>query len=168
MHKIIAAFAIALLVSTGPALARGVPQGEPVDGIPCDRAEGSLLHIHPHLTIADHGKPVTIPDDIGRPLVTACLYWLHTHTPDGIIHIESPRYRTFTLGEFFDIWAQPITKTGIAGAKLRKGERIVAWVQGRSYVGDLRRIELTQHLDIAIAVGPPYRKPAPFTLWNGN
>ncbi len=35
-----------------------------------------------------------------------CFYWLHTHTEDGIIHIESPVQRTFTLGHFFAIWGR--------------------------------------------------------------
>jgi len=40
-----------------------------------------------------------------------CLYWLHTHVADGIIHIETPGERSFTLGEFFDIWNQPLVRT---------------------------------------------------------
>jgi len=168
MHKFIVAALCAGLVSATPASAQGVPQGAPIDGIPCDTAEGALLHFHPHLSVSDHGKPVVVPEDVGRPLATPCLYWMHTHTPDGIIHIESPRYRTFTLGEFFDIWAQPLTKSNIAGAKLRKGEKMLVWVAGRPYTGNLRKLELAQHLDIAIAVGPPYSKPRPFTAWNGN
>ena len=29
--------------------------------------------------------------------------WLHTHAADGIVHIESPVDRTYTLGNFFDV-----------------------------------------------------------------
>ncbi len=168
MHKLTASIMLALLVLGAPARAQGVPQGAPVDGIPCDTAEGALLHFHPHVAISDHGKPVVIPEDVGRPLATPCLYWIHTHTPDGIVHIESPRYRTFKLGEFFDIWAQPLSRTNVAGAKVRKGEKVMVWVAGRLYPGDPRKIELAQHLDIDIAVGPPYKRPAAFTAWNGN
>ena len=168
MHKLTASIMLALLVLGAPARAQGVPQGAPVDGIPCDTAEGSLLHFHPHVAISDHGKPVVIPEDVGRPLGAPCLYWIHTHTPDGIVHIESPRYRTFKLGEFFDIWARPLTRTDVAGAKVRKGEKVMIWVAGRLYTGDPRKIDLAQHLDIDIAVGPPYKRPAAFTAWNGN
>src|SRR5581483_12030445 len=35
---------------------------------------------------------------------------LHTHEPDGIIHVESPVNRKFTLGEFFDVWGLRFTK----------------------------------------------------------
>lgn len=144
------------------------PAGRPVDGIRCDSMEGAVLHIHQHLAVFDHGRPVAIPDDLGRPLGAQCLYWIHTHTPDGIIHVESPNFHTFTLGNVFDIWGEPLSATGVAGARPRAGDRIVVWVDGRRAAGNPRAIPLTEHLDVTIEVGPPYRKPAPFTAWNGN
>jgi hypothetical protein len=165
---------LAISLAAGIALAwpgtvrAAVPAGQTVDGIHCEQMEGSVLHIHQHVAILDHGKPITIPDDVGRPLVGQCFYWIHTHTPDGIVHIESPNFKTFTLGNFFDIWGQPLGKTGVAGAKPKPGEHVAVWVDGRPYAGDPRNIELTQHLDVTIDVGPPYAKPAPFTAWNGN
>jgi hypothetical protein len=36
------------------------------------------------------------------------LYWLHTHAADGIIHIESPIRRIYTLGDFFDVWGEQL------------------------------------------------------------
>lgn len=160
---------LAVLLSSGAAPARAtVPAGQPVDGIRCEQMEGSVLHIHQHLAVLDHGRPVPIPEDLGRPLIGQCLYWIHTHTPDGIIHVESPTFRSFTLGNVFDIWGEPLTKTDVAGAKPKKNERIVTWVDGTRYTGDPRRIDLVQHLDVTIEVGPPYTKPAPFTAWNGN
>ena len=144
-----------------------VPIGQPVHGIRCEAMEGSVLHIHQHLAIFDHGKPVGIPEDVGRPLAGACFYWLHTHTPDGIIHVESPFFHTFTLGDFFDIWGQPLSRTNVAGAKPRPGEKTVVWVDGNVYTGNPRAIELTAHLDVTIDVGPPAHKPVPYTAWNG-
>jgi hypothetical protein len=162
---LVALLSLGLFAAPAHAL---VPTGEPVDGIRCEASEGVAMHIHPHLTILDHGRPVGIPEDVGRPLAAQCFYWLHTHTPDGIIHIESPSVREFTLGQFFDVWGQPLTTHNVAGARPRPGEAIKVFVDGDAYRGDPRKIEFTQHLDIAILVGPPYRKPAPFTAWNGN
>jgi hypothetical protein len=159
--------ALAVLICSGAARA-AVPAGQPIDGIRCDQMEGAVLHIHQHLAIRDHGKAVTVPDDVGRPLIAQCFYWIHTHTPDGIIHIESPNYNAFTLGNFFDVWGEPLTKTDVAGAKPKKNERVVVWVDGQRYTGDPRKIPLTQHLDVTIDVGPPYVKPPAFTQWNGN
>lgn len=145
-----------------------VPAGQPVDGIRCEAAEGAVLHIHQHVAIRDHGKAVALPDDIGRPLLASCLYWIHTHTPDGIVHIESPNVRTFTLGNVFDVWGQPLSRRNVAGAKPKQHERVAVWVDGRPYAGDPRAIPLTEHLDVTLEVGPPYTKPAPFTGWDGQ
>jgi hypothetical protein len=163
-----AAAVLGLAAVVRAPVSAAIPTGEPVDGIRCDASEGVAMHIHPHLTILDHGKPVGIPEDVGRPLAGQCLYWLHTHTPDGIVHIESPSVREFTLGEFFDVWGQPLNAHDVAGAKPRPGESIKVFVDGEPYRGNPRAIEFAQHLDIVILVGPPYRKPAPFTAWNGN
>jgi hypothetical protein len=162
------AFASSTMLGIAAPGTAEIPTGGPVNGIRCDTMEGSVLHIHQHLAILDHGHPVGVPDDVGRPLVAQCFYWLHTHTPDGIIHVESPNYRTFTLGNFFDVWGQPLTRSDVAGAQPKSGERVVTWVDGHRYTGDPRAIELTQHLDVTIEVGAPYTKPAPFTVWNGN
>jgi hypothetical protein len=145
-----------------------VPDGRPVAGIHCEQMEGNVLHIHQHLAIFDHGKPVGVPEDVGRPLFGNCFYWLHTHTPDGIIHVESPTFATYTLGQFFAVWGQPLSRADVAGAKPRPGETTTVWVDGLRYGGDPRAIELTQHLDVVIDVGPPAKKPAPFTAWNGS
>ncbi len=166
-HLLVSLAAAGALACTGAAHA-AVPAGQPIDGIRCESAEGSVLHIHQHLDVRDHGKPVVVPEDVGRPIVGQCFYWLHTHTPDGLIHIEAPTFHTFTLGNFFDIWGQPLTNANVAGAKPKPNERVVVWVDGHRFAGDPRTIELTQHLDVTIEVGPPYTKPAPFTAWNGN
>jgi len=145
-----------------------IPSGEPVHGIRCDRMEAATFHIHQHLAIYDHGKPVRIPEDVGRPLFAQCFYWLHTHTPDGIIHVESPVVRQFTLGDFFAIWGEPLTKTRVAEARVRKGEKLTVWLDGSKYAGDPGTVPLTQHADITLDVGPPAPRPQPFTAWGAN
>jgi hypothetical protein len=155
---------LAAAPSAAPADAPSAPS---IDGIRCDRAEGSVFHIHQHLALLDHGTPVAIPGNIGIPLLAQCLYWLHTHSPDGLIHIESPKFRTFTLGEFFDVWGQPLGATRAASAKFERGQ-LRAFVNGLPYAGDPRKIELVEHSVIVLEAGPPYAKPAPFTDWQGQ
>jgi hypothetical protein len=142
------------------------PAGKPVGGIRCDSTEGVAFHIHPHLTLYDAGKMLVIPADVGRPVMASCLYWLHTHSPDGIIHVESPVAKTFTLGDFFAVWGQPL------GAKragpLKSANPLRVYVNGEAYKGDPRKIELAQHTDIVLEAGPPFVKPVPFTAWNGQ
>ena len=167
VRTIVSAALMAWLSLAPAATLAAIPGGEPVDGIHCDQMEGNAFHIHQHLAIFDHGKPVGVPEDVGRPLMGNCFYWLHTHTPDGIIHVESPTMRTYTLGQFFAVWGQPLSRTNVAGAKLRPGEHTTVWVDGNVYTGDPKQIELTAHLDVTIDVGPPAKKPVPYTAWNG-
>jgi hypothetical protein len=110
---------------------------------------------------------VPIPSDVGQPVAGACLYWIHTHTPDGIIHVESPKFRTFTLGEFFDIWGEPLSPIAVGPARVKKGGLRV-YVDGDLYRGDPRKIDLSQHTDVTLEAGPPYSKPVPFTDWQGQ
>ena len=108
-----------------------------------------------------------IPASVGRPSAKRCLYWLHTHTPDGIFHIEAPQARSFTLGDFFMVWDQPLTKTAASSAHTSRRESAKVWVNGKQFTGNPRSIPLVAHADIVIQVGPPFKKPAAFTAWNG-
>jgi hypothetical protein len=154
-----------LLLALGATAAMAQASGQTVNGISCDAQEGQRIHIHQHLAIFDHGKPVTIPQYIGIPLASRCIYWLHTHTPDGIIHVEAPSDRSFTLGDFFAVWQQALDKRRAASAQLKKNEAMRVWLNGKSYSGDPAKIPLTAHADIVIQVGPPFTKPVPYTNW---
>jgi hypothetical protein len=167
--KITTSLVITVVVALGvaqPARAQSAtPRGEPVAGISCDAMEGSRIHIHQHLTILDHGHPVAIPLNVGRPSDKACLYWVHTHTPDGVIHIEAPQFRAFTLGDFFAIWGERLTRTQASSAHAAKGQTLRVWVNGSRYTGDPRAIPLAVHTDIVIEAGPPFPTPPKFTTW---
>ena len=164
----VAALAGAAALLFSPVTARAAAaDGRPVDGITCDQQEGAVFHIHQHVAIFDHGKPVPVPAHIGIPPFGSCIYWLHTHTDDGIVHVESPSFRTFTLGEFFDIWGQPLGATVVGPARIKKGELRV-FLDGTRYAGDPRKVELTQHADITLEAGPPYSRPVLFTNWQGQ
>ena len=116
----------ALLASTA-----GQAAGEPVDGIEAGSMEQLVFHIHAHLAIYVNGQQKLVPYGIGivppyrlqksdsGPFVGggSKFYWLHTHDETDIIHIESPQQRTFTLGNLFDIWNQPLSAHRVAGAR---------------------------------------------------
>jgi len=142
--------------------------GQPVDQISCQAGEQTLFHIHAHLAIFVNGKPRQVPAGIGVPGAHAqetphgpfiaagtCFYWLHTHAADGIIHIESPVQRTYTLGDFFDEWGQPL---GPAQAGPAAG-RVVALYDGQVYQGNPRDIPLTAHAQIQLDIGTPLIAP---------
>ena len=167
MHRLCFALAAAATLPLSTARAQGPTRSgaRPINGISCDAMEGNRLHIHQHLLILDHGKPVHIPENVGQRPEFQCLYWLHTHTPDGIIHIEAPMNRTFTLGDFFNVWGQPLSRTEAASARAKKGQRLRVWVNGKPYAGDPRSIKLEAHTDVVIEAGPPFPTPPRFTNW---
>ncbi len=79
----------------------------PISGLSCDSAEQNGYHIHVHFTIYINGKPLTIPAGIGIPGDGTCFYWMHTHTDDGIIHIEAPqKLHNLALDDFITLWQQ--------------------------------------------------------------
>ncbi len=150
--------------------------GQAVDGISCSTSEQTLFHIHAHLTVFVNGTARQIPYGIGIPgAVTTqtpggsyvgsgkCFYWLHTHAADGIIHIESPVHRTFTLGDFFDEWGQPLSTDQVGPAS----GHVTAIYNGKVYRGNPRDILLTAHAQIQLEVGTPLVAPESITFPNG-
>jgi hypothetical protein len=142
--------------------------GGTVDGISCQANEQTIFHIHAHLTIVVNGSPRQIPAGIGIPGARVqhtaqgafissgnCFYWLHTHAADGIIHIESPVQRTYTLGNFFDEWGQPLSPHQVGPA----AGHVVAIYDGKRYVGNPRDIPLNAHAQIQLEVGTPLVVP---------
>jgi hypothetical protein len=155
----VAALALGALVHA-PAQAQSLTGGNlPIDGIRCDTMEGAVEHIHSHLQIFNRGRAVEVPAQIGIMPIAGCLYWLHTHTNDGIIHIEAPTMRSFTLGEFFDIWGQSLSRTQAGPVRSSRGHSLRVTVNGRAWRGDPRSIPLRDHEEIVIQNGPPYAKP---------
>jgi len=134
--------------------------GAPIDGISCDTMEGAVEHIHSHIVLVDRGRPVAVPAGVGIPSGYGCLYWVHTHTSDGFIHIEAPVKRPFTLGQFFDIWGMYLSTTQAASVQAKRGHRLSVWVNGVPFAGDPSKIVLRNREAIVIQNGPPFVKPA--------
>jgi hypothetical protein len=93
--------------------------------------EGAPLseHIHPHLTIIVDGQAQAIPAGIG--IKSTGVLPIHTHTPDGTLHVESPKQLPFRLRDFFTIWGQPFSKNVVLGHVAGRGEKITMTVDGR-------------------------------------
>lgn len=144
--------------------------GQTVDGIQCDASEHVTYHIHTHLAVYVNGSLRPIPAGIGvvspvarqtadGPFVVAtrCYYWLHVHVQDGIIHVESPTARTYTLGQFFAIWHQPLDTHQVGPAR----GPVTVFVNGIRYSGDPADITLRSWEEIQMDVGSPVVAPAP-------
>jgi hypothetical protein len=166
----------AISIPNAPVLTTTVTDagGSPVDGVSCDTSEQVVYHIHVHLTVFAHGAQQQIPFGIGIPdpqqqataqgpfvVSGSCFYWLHTHAADGIIHVESPTHRTYTLGQFFDIWGQPLSTTRVGPAT----GTVVAFYNGKQYLSDPRDIPLTPHANVQLDVGSPLVGPVTVSTW---
>ena len=147
-----------------------------VDGIKCGATEQLAYHIHAHLAVFANGQPRALPGGIGIPgsqVVQSsegpvanggqCIYWMHTHAPDGVIHIESPTQRIYTLGNFFDVWRQPLSANRVGGVT----GKVTAVVNGKPWTKSLRDIPLNPHTVVQLNVGSP---AAPFqtVTWSGT
>jgi hypothetical protein len=134
--------------------------GLPIDGVRCDRQEGAAEHIHVGLWLFDRGRVIAVPAGIGIPQAGQCLYWIHTHNGDGYIHIESPIKRSFSLGQFFDIWGPELSWTHAGGMAAPHGRRLAIWVDGVAWHGrDPRAIVFHDRQRIVIQNGPPFARP---------
>ena len=94
----------------------------------CTTDMATRYHIHPQLRIVIDGNDQVIPANIGiRP---ECMTSIHTHTADGIIHVESPVAKDFTLGDFFAVWGKPFDQTHILDRTTDTARSIVVTVNG--------------------------------------
>lgn len=84
-----------------------------------------------------------MPARVGMPVAAQCVYWLHTHSANGVIHIESPQQRTFTLGDFFDVWGESLTSYRAADLRADGNTPLAVFVNGKQQKGvSLRSIVL--------------------------
>lgn len=127
-------------------------------------------HIHTHLTITIDGVPETVPGQIGLDEAHGFATALHTHNTSGIVHIESPVKRDFTLGQFFTEWDVRLDARHVGAAGGDIGEVLTVFVDGRRRAGDPASIRLRDLDDIDLVVAPAGttpRPPAPFD-WPSN
>jgi hypothetical protein len=140
-----------------------VLDGTPIDGIPAGPMVPGGYHVHAHLTLYVDGREMWIPAGVGvtRPVLldptrpdpvikeAHGYYWLHTHDESGLIHAEAPTPHDFTLGQFFDVWGQPLSKHQVGPAL---GD-VTVWVDGKAYDGDPRDIVIKDHEMVQLNVG---------------
>jgi len=121
-----------------------------LDAIGLPARAGITLHVHQHLDVFVNGKRVVVPAGIG--IGDGFLSPLHTHDESGVIHVESTTVRSYSLAELFAVWGVRLTKTCLAD-ECGAG-KLHLFVNGNP-AADPNRIVLSQHLEIAVAFGPP-------------
>jgi hypothetical protein len=146
------------------------------DAIPCDGLEHTQVHYHAHLQIVVNGSLMPISTSVGR--TGSCFYWLHMHSGEqGMIHIEAPSDRTFTLADFFWVWGawsgtrQFLDSSHVSTMTLSGGQALVVYIDQddgsgpRLYRGDPQKIALKPHEMITLEITPPALDPPPVYAW---
>jgi hypothetical protein len=150
--------------------------GTPRDTMSCLGTEGTVSHIHMYLEIYVNGQQVQVPANTGivqNQNGNPCFYPLHVHDGEpNIVHEESPIQATYTLGAFFDVWGQPLSRTQVMQYKADATHSLVFEVFDANgkltrYPGDPLSLPFHAHDTIVILYNSLNIKPFPFTAWNG-
>jgi hypothetical protein len=102
-----------------------------------------VIHLHSTLSIIVNGKAMAVPANIGiDPMLhrnhdldiygskNPAMSPLHTHDSSGVIHVESTAVRSYTIGEFFDVWGIPFSETCFMDM-CDDGTWVRIWVNGK-------------------------------------
>lgn len=139
--------------------------GQTVGGVSAATQEQLAYHIHVHLAIYVDGTEKSVPAGIGivKPWSTTAdqagtfvnggkaIYYLHTHDESGVLHVESPTQSTYTLGQFFAEWNQPLSSGRVGPDQ----GALTVYVNGAKYTGDPAKIPLDPHAVIQLDLGKP-------------
>jgi len=122
--------------------------------------EGTAVHIHQHLDLDVDGHKVPVLAGVGiDPAVGYAP--LHTHDPSGVLHVESPTVRPYTLGEFFAVWGVRLTPSCLGGYCAGGDRQLRVYVDGRADKGDPATLVLAAHQELVVAFGTTAQQPAP-------
>lgn len=123
------------------------------DNLPALSQEGVAMHIHQHLDIFANGLRVDVPGGIGIngwPSSTGFISALHTHDSTGVMHVESPIIRDFTLGQFFDVWGVRFDQSCLGGYCTNAATKLHVYINGTEITSGSRDQVLKPHQEIVI------------------
>jgi hypothetical protein len=116
---------------------------------------GTAEHYHAHLDVLVDGQSVPVPANIGVD-PSGQMSALHTHTPDGIVHIEAERKgQTFTLGQLFTEWNVALGPDRVGGLTTggADGKTLAVHVNGTKATGDPAMVRFAPWQEIALVYG---------------
>ena len=149
-----------LLRTQAPWDANADQAAERADAIQLPRHGTTLaMHEHANLQVFVHGVQQQVPVDIGidgRDIAS-----LHTHSPDGLVHVESSTVAEFTLKQFLDVWGVRFTDTCLGAYCDDAQNRLQLWVNGTEFTGDPTDVPLDNETVIVITYGTPDELPDP-------
>jgi hypothetical protein len=130
------------LPAASPAVRAGICQSRPV-------------RFAAHVEVFANRRVVVLPQGIG--VGPNCRYAASTNSPTGVIRLT----RAVTIGDLFRIWGQPLGTSRL----LSFHGTTLAFVDGRRWSGNPRRIRLTRHAQVVLEIGG-YLAPHPSYLFS--
>jgi len=141
------------------ALPSDPPARAAAAGLPMEKM-GMADHYHVHLDILIDGKAVPVPQNLGIDPQTGAMAGVHTHSNDGLIHIEAgQKGQPFTLGQLFTIWNVRLTADQIGSLVASDGKTLRTYVDGKEYAGDPALLRLAKRQDITLVLGDANARP---------
>jgi len=126
--------------------------------------EALAFHIHQHLDVYVNDKHVTVPALIGI-YANSFITEMHTHTPDGVLHVESPKNQPYVLGQIFGEWGVRLNASCLG----RYCGDLHWWLNGKPQAGNPADLIVHAHQEIVIAAGkPPAHIPASYNFPAGE
>ena len=133
-------------------------------GLPAQGTEAAgAPHSHQQLYVVVRGRRVPVPSNIGIPPGGDTMPPLHTHTPDGTLHVEG--VARATLGQFMQVWGVSFSADQLGPYRNRGAESVRMWVKppGSDVFEESKafeRLKLRDGQAIFIAYGTRAQAPA--------
>lgn len=87
-------------------------------------------HAHILLSVFRDGTPVEVPANIGFG-PDGSHSSLHTHTPDGVIHMEADDPFPYELGQLFQVWGVAFGPDRLGGDVAAGDKKVFVYVNGK-------------------------------------
>ncbi len=107
-------------------------------GVSCEKTRRYGVH----LELFARNRVIIVPAGIHH----RCM---RTRWPVGIVEMRGRH----TLGDFFRVWGQPLSKTRLVGFQTSPARPVRAYIAGRRWHGSLGRIPLRRHANVVLELG---------------
>ncbi|HET9347301.1 MAG TPA: hypothetical protein VFO05_16530 [Candidatus Limnocylindrales bacterium] len=133
-----------------PSLPPSSPSASPGGGeIGCDAGgHDDAYHIHSLVVVRQGGQVLAPPANIG--ITQTCMYWVHTHATDGVVHVEAPAAVRPTLGDFLDIWEVTFPDDALLAAAREAVAAGAVTVDDQSFDGDALGLAFVDRMRIVL------------------
>lgn len=111
-------------------------------------------HAHALLSVFVDGEQAPVPANIGIDEATRTVSPLHTHEPNGVVHMEADDPYPFTLGQVFAVWGVAFADGQLGGLRDAGSRSLQVYVNGER-VTQPAAYELKDQDNVVVAYGEP-------------